>query len=67
MTKKFAGFAGVFEERLTKMKKDLMKELDRAKTDRRKDRIKYMIKECKELRNLLSELKPKCPHCGGIL
>lgn len=67
MTKKFTGFVGVFEERLTKMKKDLKKELDRAKTDRRKDHIKYMIKECKELRNLLSELKPKCPHCGGTL
>jgi tRNA G26 N,N-dimethylase Trm1 len=67
MTKKFTGFIGVFEERLGKIKSDLKKELERAKTDRRKGHLKYMIKECKELRNLLKELKPKCPHCGGIL
>ena len=67
MAKKFTAFAGVFEQRLNLIKKDLKKELEKAKSDRQKDRLRKLIKEAKELRDLVRELKPKCPHCGGEL
>ena len=60
-------FSGVFEQRLNQLKKDLKKELEKAKTDRQKQRLKILLKEAKELRDLVKELKPKCPHCGGEL
>jgi len=65
--KKITAFAGVFEQRLNLLKRDLKKELGRAKSDRQKERIKKLIRECKDMRDLVKELKPKCPHCGGIL
>ena len=67
MSKKITAFAGVFEQRLNILKKDLKREMDRAKSDRRRERMKTLIKECKEMRDLVRELKPKCPHCGGEL
>ena len=67
MKGKITAFAGVFEQRLSVLKKDLRKELEKSKTDRQKERIKKLIKEAKDLRNLVRELKPKCPHCGGLL
>ena len=60
-------FAGVFEQRLNTLKRDLKKELSKAKTDRQKHRLKSILKEAKELRDLVRELKPKCPHCGETL
>ena len=60
-------FSGVFEQRLNQLRKDLKKELEKAKTDRQKQRLKSLLKEAKELRDLVKELKPKCPHCGGEL
>lgn len=63
--KKITAFVGVFESRLHTLKNDLKKELDLAKSDRRKDRLRKLIKEAKEMRDLVRELKPKCPHCGG--
>ena len=65
MSKQITAFAGVFEQRLNLLKRDLKKEMEKAKNDRQKDRIKKILKEAKELRNLVRELKPKCPHCGG--
>lgn len=67
MNGKITAFAGVFEQRLNLLKRDLKKELEKSKTDRQKERIKKLITEAKELRNLVRELKPKCPHCGGAL
>jgi len=67
MSKKITAFVGVFEQRLNKLKDDLSKELSKAKSDRRKDRLKKLIRECKDMRELVKELKPKCPHCGGEL
>ena len=60
-------FAGVFEQRLNTLKRDLKKELEKAKSDRQKHRLKSILKEAKELRDLVRELKPKCPHCGETL
>ena len=65
MAKKISAFAGVFEQRLNVLKRDLQKELGKAKSDRQKERLKKLIKEAKELRNTIREIKPKCPHCGG--
>ena len=65
--KKITAFVGVFEARLNNLRRDLKKELEKAKSDRRKDWLKRMIREAKGMRDLVRELKPKCPHCGGEL
>lgn len=65
MSKKISAFAGVFEQRLNLLKRDLKKELSKAKGDRQKERLSKLIKEAKDLRNTIREIKPKCPHCGG--
>ena len=67
MNKKITAFAGVFEQRLNRLKDDLKKEFSKAKSDRQKDRLKKLVAECKDLRDTVRELKPKCPHCGGEL
>lgn len=67
------GFYVVFKDKLDKLKADLKKELDRAKSDRRKDTIKLHIKDIKGLRKTVKEMemaldiKSECPHCGGKL
>lgn len=61
---KITAFAGVFEQRLNLLKRDLKKEMEKSKGDRQKERLKSLLKECKEMRDLVRELKPKCPHCG---
>jgi hypothetical protein len=67
------GFYLVFKDKLDKMKNDLKKELERAKTDRRKDVIKLHIKDIKGLRKTVKEMetaldiKSECPHCGEKL
>ena len=70
MTKrKITAFVGVFEDKLQRLKISIKNELERAKTDRRKDWLKRELKEAKELRNLLKEFADNktCPHCGGKL
>lgn len=67
MSKTITAFAGVFEQRLTLTKKSLKKELEKAKSERRRDLIKKMIREIKDLQDHLKDIKPKCPHCGGEL
>ena len=62
-------FVGIFEEKLSRLKKQLKQELERAKSDRRKDVIKNLIKEVNGLRKTLGECQQEkvCPHCGGKL
>jgi len=67
MNQKITAFAGVFENRLNIMKKDLKKELSKPKADRSNKRLKSLLVDCKDMRDLVKELKPKCPHCGGEL
>ena len=67
MSKKITAFSDVFEQRLNVLKRDLKKEFDKAKGERQKERLKKLIKEAKDLRNTIREIKPKCPHCGGEL
>lgn len=67
MSMKITAFSSVFEQRLNVLKRDLQKEFDKAKGERQKERLKKLIKEAKDLRNTIREIKPKCPHCGGEL
>jgi len=67
------GFYDVFKGKLEKMKKDLKKELERAKSDRRKEWLRNQIKQAKSLRDTLKKMDEhlgkteNCPHCGGKL
>jgi len=49
-------FYEVFKGKLDKQKRELKKELELAKSDRRKDWIKSQIKEAKAMRDLLKEM-----------
>ena len=65
------GFIPVFEERLEILKKSLKNELQRAKSERRKDVMKTLVKDAKKLQKTINEVKKEnakiCPHCGGEL
>lgn len=68
------GFYEIFRGKLERMKSELKSELERAKSDRRKDWIKRQVKDCKSLQKTVNEMeevmdipKKKCPHCGGKL
>lgn len=65
-------FYGVFEEKLKKMKNDIKEELQRARSDRRKDWLKHQLKEAKSMRDHLKIMKKEmrteeCPHCGKAI
>tara|TARA_E500000178_G_scaffold270934_1_gene268869 strand:- start:728 stop:934 length:207 start_codon:yes stop_codon:yes gene_type:complete len=61
----------VFQERLDKLKNTLKNELQRAKSERRKDVMKTLVKDAKKLQKTIKQVKKenivKCPHCGGEL
>ena len=63
------GFIPVFEERLQNLKKSLKNELQRAKSERRKDVMKRLVKDAKSLQKTIKDAKKHnaktCPHCGG--
>ena len=63
------GFIPVFEERLQNLKKSLKNELQRAKSERRKDVMKKLVKDAKSLQKTIKDAKKHnaktCPHCGG--
>ena len=65
------GFIPVFEQRLQKLKNTLKSELQRAKSERRKDVMKRLVKDSKKLQKTINEVKKEnaqvCPHCGGEL
>ena len=62
-------FIPVFEERLNKLKNTLKNELQLAKSERRKDVMKKLVKDAKSLQKTIKEAKKHnaktCPHCGG--
>ena len=64
-------FIPVFEERLSKLKNTLKNELERAKSDRRKDVMKRLVKDAKSLQKTINKVKKEnakiCPHCGEEL
>ena len=64
-------FIPILEDKLTKIKNTLKNELQLAKSDRRKDVMKKLVKDAKSLQKTIKEVKKenivKCPHCGGEL
>lgn len=67
------GFYDVFKQKLEKQKAELKKELQLAKSDRRKDWLRRQLKESKQLKRLLKDMEATmgtlahCPHCKGKL
>ena len=64
-------FIPILEDKLTKIKNTLKNELQRAKSERRKDVMKRLVKDAKSLQKTINEVKKEnakiCPHCGGEL
>ena len=64
-------FIPILEDKLTKIKKTLKSELQLAKSERRKDVMKTLVKDAKKLQKTINEVKKEnaqvCPHCGGEL
>ena len=64
-------FIPILEDKLTKIKKTLKNELQLAKSERRKDVMKRLVKDAKSLQKTINEVKKEnakiCPHCGGEL
>ena len=64
-------FIPILEDKLTKIKKTLKSELQLAKSERRKDVMKTLVKDAKKLQKTINEIKKEnaqvCPHCGGEL
>ena len=65
------GFIPVSYKKLQNLKKSLKNELQRAKSERRKDVMKRLVKDSKSLQKTINEVKKEntkiCPHCGGEL
>lgn len=67
---KTTAFIPVFEEKLKTLKRHLKDELSLAKSDRRKDVMKSLLREAKSLQKLVNQCTSEeelfcCPHCGG--
>ena len=64
-------FIPILEDKLTKIKNTLKNELQLAKSERRKDVMKRLVKDAKSLQKTINEVKKEntkiCPHCGGEL
>ncbi len=62
-------FIPILEDKLTKIKNTLKNELQLAKSERRKDVMKKLVKDAKSLQKTIKEAKnhnaKTCPHCGG--
>ena len=61
-------FIPILEDKLAKIKNTLKNELERAKSERRKDVMKTLVKDAKKLQKTINEVKKEnakiCPHCG---
>ena len=62
-------FIPILEDKLTKIKKTLKNELQLAKSERRKDVMKRLVKDAKSLQKTIKDAKKynakTCPHSGG--
>ena len=62
-------FIPILEDKLTKIKKTLKNELQLAKSERRKDVMKRLVKDAKSLQKTIKDSKKHnaktCPHCCG--
>ena len=63
-------FYEVFKQKLEKQKQELKLELEKAKSDRRKDWLKNQVAETKSLQKLIKKMERQlgkivvCPKCG---
>lgn len=63
-------FVPVFDDKLKKHKKKLKELLAKPRAERDKKLIKALVKEAKELRDIIKDAKKhmkdniKCPNCG---
>lgn len=62
-------FLNVFEQKLTRLKKQIKGELNKPKKERSKADLKEMLRVAKGLRKVIRAVKKQniksCPHCGG--
>jgi C4-type Zn-finger protein len=65
------GFIEIFEGRLNKMKMHLKAELDKAKHEQDRKKIKSQLSDARKLNRTLKEMRNAntklCPHCGEKL
>lgn len=71
---KIGAYLSVFEEKLSRLKKNIKKELEKDKNSRNKSFLKQQLKEAKSLRKVAKEIQMaakdledlvQCPHCGN--
>lgn len=63
-------YNGIFDEKLKRIKNRLKDQLSNTKSKRDRQAIKRLIKEAKEIRDVLKKSKKTelvCPHCGGVI
>ena len=66
---KTQAFISVFKVRIDKLKDSIKEELNKTKSERRKNALKSWISDIKRLQKVIDEAKREntCPHCGGEL
>ena len=66
---KTQAFISVFKVRIDKLKDSIKEELNKTKSERRRDALKSWISDIKRLQKVIDEAKREntCPHCGGEL
>ena len=66
---KTQAFISVFKVRIDKLKQSIKLELEKTKSERRKNALKSWISDIKRLQKVIDEAKREntCPHCGGEL
>jgi len=70
MSEQVTAFYGIFEEKYKKLKAKLSEQLKESKSKRNKKFIKSLLKEAKELKQVLkksTKAKVCCPNCGHVL
>ena len=63
---KTQAFISVFKVRIDKLKDSIKEELNKTKSERRRDALKSWIRDIKRLQKVIDEAKREntCPHCG---
>tara|TARA_X000001382_G_scaffold127211_3_gene114782 strand:+ start:41 stop:247 length:207 start_codon:yes stop_codon:yes gene_type:complete len=66
---KTQAFISVFKIRIDKLRKSIKLELEKTKSERRRETLKSWIRDIKKLQKVIDEAKREntCPHCGGEL